>query len=130
MVVGIPLALIQPRRHFTLLDANAKKTRFLRQAVAELGVNNVEVFLGRAEAYRPDPGFDCITVRAFGELSDILSLAKPLFRDGRGLILAMKGRRPDGQLAGLGPVEVSVHSLRVPRLDRERHLVSIRINPL
>jgi 16S rRNA (guanine527-N7)-methyltransferase len=126
---GIPLAVIQPRRQFTLLDANAKKTRFLRQVVAELGLDNVEVFRGRAESYRPDPGFDCVTTRAFGELSDILSLAEPLLRDGRGLVLAMKGRRPDEPLAGLGPVDVSLLPLRVPRLDRERHLVLIRINP-
>jgi len=127
---GIPLAVIQPQRRFTLLDANAKKTRFLRQAVAELGLTNVEVFWGRAESYRPDPGFDCITTRAFGELSDILSLAQPLLRQGRGLVLAMKGRRPEGKLANLGPTEVHVIPLRVPRLNRERHLVLIRINPL
>jgi len=127
---GIPLAVIQPRRLFTLLDANAKKTRFLRHAVSELGLPNVRVFWGRAEAYRPDPGFDCITTRAFGELSDILSLAQPLLRQGRGLILAMKGRPPEGELADLGPTDVRVLPLRVPRLDRERHLILFRFNPL
>jgi 16S rRNA (guanine527-N7)-methyltransferase len=126
---GIPLAVAHPQRRFTLLDANAKKTRFLRQAVAELGLDNVVVVCARAEAYRPDPGFDCITTRAFAGLSDILSLAQPLLREGRGLVLAMKGRRPGLELADLAPPQVNVIPLRVPQLDRERHLVLIRIHP-
>jgi 16S rRNA (guanine527-N7)-methyltransferase len=128
---GIPLALVQSERRFTLLDANGKKIRFLRQAVGALGLDNVEVLWARAEALPPQPGFDCITVRAFAGLSDILSLAQRLLRQGRGVVLAMKGQRPETELAALDldSAHLRVIRLRVPRLDRQRHLIVMRINP-
>lgn len=126
---GLPLAVAAPGLHFNLLDSNGKKTRFLRQAVSELELANVEVVQSRAEEYRPEQGFDCITARAFASLSDILSLARPLIGGSGGLLLAMKGRRPDAEIAALGlaPERVQVIPLDVPHLRKERHLVRISI---
>ena len=126
---GVPLSVAEPERRFTLLDSNGKKIRFLRQVKSELRLGNVDVVRSRAEEYRPSPGFDCVTARAFASLSDILSLARPLFGSSGGLLLAMKGRRPDAELAALDwdPERVQVIRLRVPHLEHERHLVRIRI---
>jgi len=55
---GIPLALARPELQFVLLDSNAKKTRFITQALAELGLENVEVVHSRVEKYQPAVPFD------------------------------------------------------------------------
>ena len=126
---GLPLAVMDPARSFTLLDSNGKKTRFVEQAVHELGLDNVQVVRERADAYRPATGFDCITARAFAPLSDILRLARPLLRNGRGRLLAMKGQRAEIEAEledlALDPQAFRVIPLEVPQLQRERHLVQI-----
>lgn len=125
---GVPLAILHPERRFVLLDSNGKKTRFIEQAVSELGLGNVQVVRARAERYRPELGFDSITARAFADLRTILGLARPMLRAG-GELLAMKGQRAevDAELADLAldPQALRVIPLQVPQLARERHLVVI-----
>src|SRR5215472_15037920 len=62
---GIPLAIARPDLGFTLLDSNGKKTRFIVQAKAGLGLHNVEVVQARAEDYRPPGPFATVLSRAF-----------------------------------------------------------------
>jgi 16S rRNA (guanine527-N7)-methyltransferase len=50
---GIPLAIARPGLQVTLIDSIAKKTAFLLQAKAELGLDNVNVVTSRVEDYRP-----------------------------------------------------------------------------
>jgi len=69
---GIPLAILFPERQIDLLDSNSKKTRFLVQAKAELGLQNVEVIHHRVEAYHPETLYDGVVSRAFASLDDIL----------------------------------------------------------
>lgn len=59
---GIPAAICRPDLQITLLDANTKKTTFLRQAVIELGLNNVTVASGRVEEMH-DKKVDVVTSR-------------------------------------------------------------------
>ena len=129
---GVPLAVIFPDRHFDLLDANGKKTRFLFQVKTELGLTNMTVCHVRAEAWRPPVGFaegyDVVLTRAFASLSDMLARSAHLCRPG-GLFLAMKGRRPDVELQQLPDfvTDVAVHRLEVPGLSEERHVVAIQV---
>ena len=119
---GIPLAVALPDVSFTLLDANGKKTRFVQQAAAELGLRNVSVVHGRIEALQDAAGFDVITSRAFASLTDFLNATSHLLADG-GRWLAMKGQaeRDEG---GLPPgVATRWHPLRIPGTQGERHLV-------
>ncbi|HHQ14935.1 MAG TPA: 16S rRNA (guanine(527)-N(7))-methyltransferase RsmG, partial [Chromatiales bacterium] len=58
---GIPLATFNPATAFTLLDAAAKRVRFMRHAVAALGLDNVEVVQARAETFRHKGLYDVIT---------------------------------------------------------------------
>ena len=109
---GIPLALARPEWRVTLADANQKKTAFLRQAVIELKLANVEVHEGRVEAWRPAERFAVVISRAFAELAEFIDKCSHL-----GVVLAaMKGAAPR---AG----NCRVIELRVPFLDAQRHLV-------
>lgn len=120
---GIPLAIMRPDCHFTLLDSNGKKGRFRTQATIELGLENVEVMSARAEEYQPAAKFDQVISRAFATIADMLSVAGHLAAAG-GRFLAMKGLYPHQELAELpaGYRLEAVHTLEVPLLGAERHL--------
>jgi 16S rRNA (guanine527-N7)-methyltransferase len=123
---GIPLAVMSNDRHFVLLDSNAKKTRFVQQAVIELGLRNVEVVTARVEDYRPERGFDTVLARAYASLADILGTVRRLLAPG-GVILAQKGQLPENELQTLKDCAVNTHLLNIPGLDVKRHLIEIGI---
>jgi 16S rRNA (guanine527-N7)-methyltransferase len=119
---GIPLAVARPDLTFTLLDANAKKTRFVTQAVGELGLKNVEVVQSRAENYRPPQKFDTLVSRAFASIADMLEFTRHLCAP-HTRILAMKGVYPEEELAAVATAYAAeVVALKVPGLQADRHL--------
>jgi len=123
---GLPLAIVNPQRRFTLVEATGKKARFVEQTVLRLGVDNVQVEHARAENYRPFELFDTVVARALSSLADFAAYAGHLCApDGR--LLAMKGKRPDEEIAALPKSfrVLAVHRLKVPGLDDERHLVEL-----
>ncbi len=123
---GLPIAVANPRRDIVLLDSNQKKTAFLRQAVAELGLSNVAVETRRVEEFKPDRGFDVVVSRAFSDLRRFVDLAGHLCNPG-GLLLAMKGAYPADELACLPSADIEkVVRLEVPLLDEQRHAVFMR----
>jgi 16S rRNA (guanine527-N7)-methyltransferase len=121
---GIPLAISRPELQVTLIDSIAKKTAFLLQAKAELGLKNLNVVTGRVEDYRPGAGFDVITSRAFSDLKEFVTLTRHLLNP-TGQWLAMKGLMPHEEVASLPDwVRVSAnHALVVPGLEATRHLI-------
>jgi 16S rRNA (guanine527-N7)-methyltransferase len=121
---GIPLAIARPDLQVTLIDSIAKKTAFLLQAKAELGLRNLSVVTGRVEDYRPDARFDVITSRAFSDLKEFVTLTRHLLKPG-GRWLAMKGLMPHEEIASLPDwVKVSANNvLVVPGLEAARHLI-------
>lgn len=123
---GIPLAVLRPEYSFSLLDSNGKRTRFMRQVIAELDLANVGVLHCRVEDYRPDKDFDSVISRAFASLANLLVRAGR-FCAADGCLLAMKGLRPDDELINLpsGYKLVGIYHLRVPSLHSERHLVHL-----
>ena len=126
---GIPLAIAFPERRFTLLDSNSKKTRFLTQSVLELGLDNVEVFHGRAEQYQPGKQFSQISSRAFTALENLVNWCGHLLAED-GQFLAMKGQFPDDEVAAL-PAPWQVQSsipLQVPGTTGDRHLLLVGRN--
>jgi 16S rRNA (guanine527-N7)-methyltransferase len=127
---GIPLALARPGLQVTLVESNGKKTRFLREVVRQLGLDNVRVVESRAEALDEPGAYDQITARAMDTLAGIVAVGGHLLAPG-GRLLAMKGQRPDAEIAALPPgwrVE-AVQALRVPGVDGERHLVVVTRDP-
>ncbi len=120
---GLPLAVCMPDCAFTLLDSNAKKTRFMRQAALELGLRNVTVAQERVQAFQPEALFSCIISRAFAAIGDMLALTGHCLADG-GVWLAMKGKRPDAELEHLN-LEYSVAYLHAPGVVGERCVVAL-----
>lgn len=121
---GIPLAIIETGLQFVLLDSNSKKTRFVQQAVLELGLKNIDVVTSRIENYQPQQGFDSILARAWADLGTI-------WRDTRGFllcegqVLALKGQCPTQEMEQLERCQSRIHRLEIPGLKAERHLIQI-----
>jgi 16S rRNA (guanine527-N7)-methyltransferase len=126
---GIPLAICLPDVHFILIDSNSKKTRFIFQTAALLGLRNVEVVHTRVEDYAADPAVDIVTSRAFASLTDFITACRHLLRSGPGAkLLAMKGRMPDAELLEI-PDDFHLYAsygLNVPGLDAERCVLDLR----
>jgi 16S rRNA (guanine527-N7)-methyltransferase len=126
---GIPLALMWSQASVTLLDSNHKKAAFLRQAVIELGLNNVDVVCERVETWQPAQEFDLVISRALSDLPEFVNLAGRLC-GADGVVAAMKGVYPYEELAQL-PHEFRLRRvvpLKVPGVPAERHLVLL--NPV
>jgi 16S rRNA (guanine527-N7)-methyltransferase len=123
---GLPLAIASPSRRFFLIEATGKKARFVAQTAERLGLTNVEVINARAEAYRPFELFDTVVARALSSLADFVAYAGHLCSP-EGRLLAMKGKRPDEELAALPKSfrVLAVHRVKMPGLDDERHLVEL-----
>lgn len=123
---GVPWALLRPDWSICCVDAVAKKASFVRQAAVELALRNLRSEHARVEQLRLPP-FDLVVSRAFASLADFTRLTRRhLATDG--CWLAMKGRRPDDEIAALGAeIEVfHVEHLQVPGLDAQRCLVWMR----
>lgn len=123
-VPGIPLAICFPEKQVDLLDSNSKKTRFLIQAKAELGLVNTRVIHSRVEEYNPEPLYEAVISRAFASIQDMLDWTHHLLPDG-GVWWAMKAQKEFEDLTKL-PELVKIEDvieLHVPKLDAERMLV-------
>lgn len=123
---GLPLAVINPDRRFVLIEATGKKARFVEQMAQSIGCDNVEVVHARAEGHRPSELFDTVMARALSSLADFVAYAGHLCAPG-GRLLAMKGKRPDEEIAAVPKSfrVVAVNRLKLPGLDDERNLVEL-----
>jgi 16S rRNA (guanine527-N7)-methyltransferase len=127
---GIPLAICFPEKQFRLLDSNSKKTRFIFQTAALLGLRNVEVIHSRAEDYESHPQVAIVTSRAFASLRDFVVRCDHMLAES-GKFLAMKGLIPEEEIAEL-PAQYTVaaiHPLSLPGSSHVRHVLDIRRVP-
>jgi 16S rRNA (guanine527-N7)-methyltransferase len=126
---GVVIAIALPRARVTCVDTVAKKASFIRQVGAELRLPGLTSTHARVEAL-PPAGCDLVTSRAFASLNDFVTLTRHHLGP-QGLWLAMKGKTPVDEIAGL-PADVEVfhvEQLTVPDLDAERCLVWMRPTP-
>jgi 16S rRNA (guanine527-N7)-methyltransferase len=123
---GIVLAIARPDLAVSLIDTVHKKTAFLKQVKAELGLANVTVYTAKVQEVVVPAPFDVITSRAFADLSDFVNWSGHLLEEG-GQFIALKGVAPADEQERLpAPWKVTqLQALRVPGLDAERHLVFI-----
>ena len=120
---GIPLAIFLADKEFTLIDSNSKKTRFVQQAILELGLKNVNVIHSRVEKIQVDKQFSTVIMRAFANLQNIISLTRHLLDD-QGILLAMKGQQPDEELSEISQ-PYSIIPIQVPGVEATRCIIRI-----
>jgi 16S rRNA (guanine527-N7)-methyltransferase len=121
---GIPLAIAHPDQMWTLLDKNNKKTRFMTQAIAELGLTNAEAVHARCEDFHPDHCFDSILSRAFGTIRLFLESTAHLLCP-KGRFIAMKGKYPHDEIKEVPTDFVLQESgqLDIKGINVERHVL-------
>lgn len=126
---GIPLAIVRPESHFTLLDSLGKRVRFLRQVQHELKLDNVTPVQSRVEAFPAEPPFDGVISRAFASLNDMVSWCHHL-PAANGHFYALKGLAQKDEMENLpeGYAIAEVIELHVPQLEGERHRWLLRQN--
>jgi len=110
---GLPLAILFPECHFTLVDSIAKKIKVVEEITHELGLSNVTTICSRSEEIREL--FDFITGRAVSELMLFFNLVrKNIRREGFNEIpngiLYLKGEIPEKEIRSL-PGKVTIYSL-------------------
>ncbi len=130
---GLPLKIVRPDWHVTLLEATGKKVTFLQHIIETLQLENVEAVHGRAEElgheteYRGK--FDVVTARAVASLPILLEYAAPFCHIGGKIILLKKGdlteelaqaKRAAGQVGAILKNDVAV---TLPGLEDGRRLL-------
>jgi len=124
---GLPLAIAEPQRHFTLVDSNNKKIMFIQHVAGLLGLDNVSAVKARSEDYAPGQRFDTVTARALAALPRLVELAGHHVGED-GVFVALKGRYPEEELKQLPETwRAEVTELNVPGLPKgSRHAVLLR----
>ncbi len=126
IVIAIWARHAQPQMRVEMIDTVHKKTAFLTQVKAELGLANVKVNTGRVEQFEPAEKFDVITSRAFADLGDFVRWSGHLLEAG-GRMMALKGQAETTQREVLpeGWHIVRDVRLQVPGMDAERHVLQV-----
>ncbi|OOF38072.1 16S rRNA (guanine(527)-N(7))-methyltransferase RsmG [Rodentibacter rarus] len=124
---GLPLAIANPNKHFVLLDSLGKRISFVRNAMRELGLNNVTPILSRVEEYQPDEKFDGVLSRAFASLKDMTDWCHHLPKES-GYFYALKGIYHSEEIQQLDDKYTikQIIPLQVPELVGERHLIILQ----
>lgn len=135
---GLPLKIVLPDLHLTLLEATGKKTAFLLHLVEVLGLTGVTVLTARAEeaGRRPDQRerYDVAVARAVAPLPVLAEYTLPLVKVG-GRVIVQKGQQPTDEIKAaanalgiLGGKVSQILTVTVPGLEAERHLIIIQKN--
>jgi 16S rRNA (guanine527-N7)-methyltransferase len=124
---GLPLAIVEPDRRFTLLDSNNRKIMFVQHAAGLLGLDNVTAVRARSEDYAPGRRFDTVIARAVASLPKLVEMAGHHVGED-GVFIALKGRYPAAEIEELpAPWSHEVIALDVPGLEAgSRHAVLLR----
>ena len=132
---AIPLKIFKPHLKLCLIDSLAKRTEFLKRAVAALGLADVEIIHGRAEELARQKifreRFDVVTSRAVARLNVLAEYCLPFVKVG-GKFVALKGKafREELQEAQaaikiLGGGKIFVREVKLPTLDDSRAVIYV-----
>ena len=122
---GAVIAICRPEIQVHCVDTVAKKAAFIQQVAASLKLPNLRGLHARVETLTHP--YDIVSSRAFASLADFVTWSGGALAES-GVWLAMKGKRPDDEIAALpSGVEVfHVEQLQVPGLDAERCIVWLK----
>jgi 16S rRNA (guanine527-N7)-methyltransferase len=122
---GLPIKILFPEMHVTLIESNQKKATFLREVIRALTLTNINVFEGRAETY-PNQA-ETVILRAVEQFNDAISIAISLVRPG-GRMATLIGNSQLENLRALTPtftwskpIQVPSSSNRVLATGRRNH---------
>ena len=132
---GLPLKILFPHMHLTLVESVTKKARFLETVIQELALTEVLVLDARAEVVGQDnacrEAYDWAIARAVAPLNLLAEYLLPLCRVG-GRVLAMKGERGPSEvevalraISTLGGGQPKLHPVRLPQRDELSYLIVI-----
>lgn len=132
---GLPLKIVRPELHVTLLDSVGKKTVFLEHVVAALRLSDVQVINARAEHLSHDPAhresYDVAVCRAVAALSTLAEYCLPFLRVGGRMIagktagITAELREAQHAFAVLGGELVERRTMPLPGLQKPRLLVVV-----
>jgi 16S rRNA (guanine527-N7)-methyltransferase len=114
---GLVIAMLRPQVQMSLLEPMLRRTTFLDECIAELGLGNVTVHRGRAEEMAGVFRADVATSRAVAPLDRLVQLSVGVIRPG-GTILALKGEQAPAEIDEAAPVlrRLRVRSAEVLRV--------------
>lgn len=112
---GLVLALDRPDLRLTLVEPLLRRTVFLEEAVAEIGLSNVSVLRARAEELHGHRTFEVVTSRAVAPLGRLLDWSMPLVAPG-GVLVAMKGASAAAEIESAAR-ELRRHHCRPPTIE-------------
>lgn len=130
---GLPLRILEPSIHLTLLDAQGKRITFLQGVCDQLGLGDVACIHARAEEFAAQrrESFDFAVSRAVASLPLLAELCLPLVKVG-GHFLAMKSVDSDAELASaaraielLGGAPAEIRDYPIPGTDVTHRLVVV-----
>jgi 16S rRNA (guanine527-N7)-methyltransferase len=133
---SIPLKIIFPHLHITIVDSLNKRITFLKQLSMKLGLENVNCMHGRAEDIARLAGhrdcYDVVTARAVARLTVLNEFCLPFVKNG-GTFIAMKGSEIEEELkeaaysfSELKGKMVRVDKMELPMEHSIRHFVQIK----
>ena len=121
---GIPLAIFNPRKQFTLIDGNGKKTRFLFHVKLTLDLPLIQIRNCRVEHYQTDRQIDMVVSRAVSGIAELVDkICHLVSKDCR--ILFMKGIAAEEDISSLPQDFEVVNFDELEISDRKRHIIEI-----
>ena len=123
---GIPLAIAMPDTIWVMIDSNAKKTRFIKQAIAHCGLRNAQVVQARVEDYHAPDSLDFIVSRAYASLPDFCNSVAHLLTANTRLLTMKTGLKSQEKLQlDASRFSFEEEMLSVPGIDEPRSLVTV-----
>lgn len=133
---GIPIAIALPNLQVTLLDSTRKKVAFLDTLIEQMGRQNVNTVLGRAEIVSKQPqhrqAYDIALIRAVGSASVCAEYALPFLKLG-GLAVLYRGNWTTDEtqtlqstLENLGGAIEAIEEFTTPLSHSIRHCLYLR----
>lgn len=123
---GIPLAIAMPETIWVMLDSNARKTRFIRQAIAHCGLQNAQVVQSRVQDYHAPDSLDFIVSRAYAPLAEFCNSVAHLLGPKTRLLTMKTGLRPEeAQQLDSDRFLIEEEMITVPGIRETRSLVTI-----
>ncbi|MCP4984007.1 MAG: 16S rRNA (guanine(527)-N(7))-methyltransferase RsmG [Gammaproteobacteria bacterium] len=123
---GIPLAIAMPNSLWIMIDSNARKTRFIRQAIAHCGIRNAQVVQSRVQDYHAPDRLDFVVSRAYAPLAEFCDSVAHLLGPGTRLITMKTGlRQEEVQQLDTNRFAFEEETIKVPGISEPRSLVTI-----